>query len=73
MILINQHCFHEADETKASKKKKKEDLTQSYDKNPYTIPYHTHTIENSRTNGQHKDATKNFDYKTLQTDLRRSV
>ena len=29
--------------------------------------------ENSKTNGQHKNATKNFDTQRLRTDLGRSV
>ena len=41
------------------------DLTQSYDKNP--IP-----TEKSKTNGQYKNATKNFDYTTI-ADRRRTV
>ena len=46
-------------------KEKEEDLTQYYDKNP--IP-----TENLKTNGQHKNATKNFDYTTI-TDRLRTV
>ena len=47
----------------AHKKKKEGDLTQSYGRNP-------HTTENSKTNDQHKNATKNFDYTTIADRLR---
>ena len=43
--------------------KKEGDLTQSYDKSP--IP-----TENSKTKGQHTNATKNFDYVTIADRLR---
>ena len=39
-------------------REKEGDLTQSYDKTP--IP-----TENSKTKGQHTNATKNFDYTTI--------
>ena len=42
---------------------KEGDLTQSYDKTP--IP-----TENSKTKGQHTNATKNFDYTTIADRLR---
>ena len=42
---------------------KEGDLTKTYDENP--IP-----TENSKTNEQHKNATKNFDYTTIADRLR---
>ena len=39
------------------------DITQTYDKKP--IP-----TENSKTNGQHKNTIKNFDYTTIAGRLR---
>ena len=43
--------------------RKRRNLTQTYDKNPITT-------ENSETNGQHKNVTKNFDYTTIADRLR---
>ena len=40
-------------------KEKRRDLTQSYDKSPYT-----HN-KNKKAMWQHKNATKNFDYATI--------
>ena len=39
-------------------RKEEGDLTKSFDKNPSPA-------KNSKTNGQHKNATKNFDYTTI--------
>ena len=44
-------------------REKEGDLTQSYDKTP--IP-----TENSKTKGQHTNATKTFDYTTIADRLR---
>ena len=44
-------------------REKEGDLTQSYDKTP--IP-----TENSKTKGQHTNATKNFDFTTIADRLR---
>ena len=46
-----------------NKREKEGDLTQSYEKTP--IP-----TENSKTKGQHTNATKNFDYTTIADRLR---
>ena len=46
------------------KREKEGDLTQSYDKNPYT----NRKFENQRTT--HTNATKNFDYTTIADRLR---
>ena len=50
--------------TRLIKEKKGRDLTQSYDKNPYTH----RTIQ--KATWQHKNATKNFDYTTIADRLR---
>ena len=44
-------------------REKEGDLTQSYDKTPYTT-------ENSKTKGRHINATKSFDYTTIADRLR---
>ena len=46
-----------------ARREKEGDLTKSYDKTP--IP-----TENSKTKGQHTNATKNFDYTTIADRLR---
>ena len=51
-----------ADFTRPFLREKEGDLTQSYDKTP--IP-----TENSKTNGQHKNATKTSITQRLRTDL----
>ena len=48
-------------------REKEGDLTQSYDKSPYT------DRKTKKATCQHKNATKNFDYTQLRTDLGRSV
>ena len=45
-------------------REKRRDLTQSYDKSPYTHR------EIQKTTRQHKNATKNFDYTTIADRLR---
>ena len=51
-------CIH------LSRREKEGDLTQSYDKTPYT----NRKFENQRTT--HTNATKNFDYTTIADRLR---
>ena len=46
------------------KEKKERDLTQSYDKSPYTHR------KIQKATWQHKNATKNFDYTTIADRLR---
>ena len=47
-------------------KRKKGNMTQSYDKTPYTNSKFENQIRKIRkTKGQHTNVTKNFDYTTI--------